>query len=85
MQGAAKMQAVAKTRLTLDIWKDQPSASAPGSSDGQIDKREKLSRKEFLHEYVQKNRPVVITDAAREWKALSKWTPKFFSARERLP
>jgi histone arginine demethylase JMJD6 len=80
MQGAAKrMQAAAKASSALDIWKDQPSGSDPGFASGQIDKREKLSRKEFLHEYVRKNRPVVITDAAREWKALSKWTPKFFA------
>jgi hypothetical protein len=34
-----------------------------------------------MHEYVLKNRPVVLTDAARDWPALSKWTPEFFRER----
>jgi len=49
-----------------------------GATFGQVDKREKLYKKEFLHEYVLKNRPVVLKDAARDWPALSKWTPEFF-------
>src|SRR5262249_45559777 len=73
------MQATVATLSALDIWKGQLSGSGPDVRSAQIDKREKLSRKEFLHEYVRKNRPVVITDAVREWKALSKWTPKFFA------
>src|SRR5262249_26522560 len=50
-------------------------------STEQIDKREKLSRKEFLHEYVLKNRCVVLKDAAQNWPALSKWTPQFFKEK----
>jgi len=68
------MQSIRQSADTLDLWAEDPTGSATGS----IDKREKLSRKEFLHEYVLKNRPVVITDAARDWAALSKWTPQFF-------
>jgi len=63
---------------TLNIWTnglDGPEIEYP---DAQIDKRENLSRKEFLNEYVLKNRPVVIKDAAKHWKALSKWSPDFF-------
>jgi len=63
---------------TLNIWKDEVTGSDTDYSAGQIDKREKLSRKEFLHEYVLKNRSVVLKDAARDWPALSKWTPDFF-------
>jgi histone arginine demethylase JMJD6 len=72
------MQSTVETRSTLSMWKDELNGSDSDYSTAQIDKREKLSRKEFLHEYVRKNRPVVITDAAREWEALSKWTPQFF-------
>jgi len=32
----------------------------------------------FLHEYVRKNRPVVIADSVRDWPALSRWTPAYF-------
>ena len=37
-------------------------------------------KKEFLHEYVLKNCPVILTDAAAQWAALKKWTPQFFKA-----
>jgi histone arginine demethylase JMJD6 len=63
---------------TMSLWEDELTRSDSTYSTGKIDKREKLSRKEFLHEYVLKNKPVVITDAAREWPAVSKWTPQFF-------
>ena len=67
-----------ETSQTMDIWKDAATRSDTQYSAAPIDKREKLSRKEFLHEYVLKNRPVVLTDAAKDWKAISKWTPEFF-------
>ncbi|HVW83944.1 MAG TPA: cupin-like domain-containing protein [Bryobacteraceae bacterium] len=79
---AKQMRAVAPAetenakRQTLSVFADNPAD--PGATLLQVDKREKLSRKEFLHEYVLKNRPVVLKDAARDWKALSKWTPEFF-------
>ncbi len=62
----------------LNIWKDEVSGSDSDYGPSQIDKREGLSRKEFLHEYVLKNRPVVLKDGAKGWPALSKWTPEFF-------
>src|ERR1700751_1085360 len=71
------MQSSKQAIETLDLWADFVNTAAPVEARS-IDKREKLSRKEFLHEYVLKNKPVVLTDAAREWAALSKWTPQFF-------
>lgn len=65
----------------LDIWKRDSDSHGTTCDEFQIDKREKLSRKEFLNEYILKNRPVVLKDAAREWKAISKWTPAFFRER----
>jgi hypothetical protein len=35
----------------------------------------------FLKEYVAKNIPVVITDAAQGWRALETWTPEYFKAQ----
>src|ERR1700676_5283055 len=58
----------------LNIWTEEARARSAGA----IDKREKLSRKEFLNEYVLKNRPVVLKDACQDWKAIGKWTPEFF-------
>ena len=58
----------------LNIWTEEARAQ----SAGDIDKRENLSRKEFLNEYVLKNLPVVLKDACKDWKAIGKWTPEFF-------
>jgi histone arginine demethylase JMJD6 len=61
---------------TLNIWTDQETNFH--DSHGGIDKREKLSQKEFLYEYVLPNRPVILKDAARGWPAVGRWTPDFF-------
>lgn len=37
-----------------------------------------LDQKSFEENFLKKNKPVVITDIARDWKALEKWTPEFF-------
>jgi hypothetical protein len=63
----------------FSIWTDEVTGSDTEYQPGQIDRRERLSREEFLHEYVQRNRPVILTDAARDWPALGKWTPDFFA------
>jgi Cupin-like domain len=44
----------------------------------EIERRAKLSYKEFEQTYLYPNKPVIVTDAIREWKALSYWTPEFF-------
>ena len=43
-----------------------------------IDKRTNLSHEEFIKEYVNKSLPVILTDAAKDWKAMGKLTPAFF-------
>jgi ribosomal protein L16 Arg81 hydroxylase len=43
-----------------------------------IDRREKLTYEQFAKEYLYANKPVIVTDALREWKALRRWTPEFF-------
>src|SRR4051812_15516960 len=43
-----------------------------------IDYRANLSYETFAHEYLFTNKPVVITDALRSWKSLTRWTPEFF-------
>jgi len=46
-----------------------------------IDKRSNLSSKEFINEYVLPSKPVVITDAIKNWPALGKLTPRFFKSK----
>ncbi len=44
----------------------------------EIERREKLSYEEFAKNYLYANKPVIITDALREWPALRRWSPEFF-------
>ena len=46
----------------------------------EIERRANLSYAEFSEKYLYANQPVVVTDAIRQWKALSRWTPEFFKA-----
>jgi hypothetical protein len=39
-----------------------------------------LSFRAFVEEYVNRNRPVIITNAVSHWDALGKWTPEFFKS-----
>jgi hypothetical protein len=44
----------------------------------QVDRRSGLSIREFRREYLNRGRPVVITDAMESWPALSRWTFEYF-------
>jgi len=43
-----------------------------------IETRSSLSYDEFSREYLIPNRPVILTDGLKEWRAVGKWTPGFF-------
>jgi len=43
-----------------------------------IERRANLSYEEFATEYLWPNKPVIVTDAIRNWKALGRWSPEFF-------
>jgi hypothetical protein len=45
---------------------------------GEIERRSNLSYAEFSDAYMYPNKPVILTDALRRWRALSRWTPEFF-------
>ena len=40
-----------------------------------------LSVSDFVSEFLQKNRPVVVTGAMQDWKALKEWRPESLSSR----
>jgi hypothetical protein len=48
---------------------------APVSS---VERRSNLSYEEFVRDYASVGKPVIITDAMKDWKAMSKWTTDFF-------
>lgn len=67
-------------------------AQRPGSLDSsegfpenalspEIERREGLSYRDFVKDYLEPHRPVILTDALRDWRALSLWTPEFFKTR----
>ena len=53
--------------------------SAP--SYAHVEKRSRVPRDEFFERYVRGCRPVVLTDLARDWPALQRWTLPEFKRR----
>ena len=51
---------------------------APKAGPTSLDKRGIISRQDLLDEYLTPGIPVVLTDAARDWPAMGKFTPDFF-------
>lgn len=52
-----------------------------GSDYTQVERRAGLSRDEFIERYVRGCRPVVITDLARDWPAMKRWSFAEFKRR----
>jgi hypothetical protein len=48
---------------------------------GEIDRRHKLRREEFLCSYYSTNRPVIITGMMDDWPAMKKWNLDYFKER----
>jgi hypothetical protein len=45
-----------------------------------VEKRSGVSRDEFLERYAIGCRPVVLTDVARDWPAMQRWSPAYLKA-----
>ena len=43
-----------------------------------IDRRAHLTQADFAREYLRPMRPVILTDALSQWRALGRWSPEFF-------
>lgn len=46
-----------------------------------VEKRSRLSQDEFVTRYVRGCRPVVLTDIARDWPAMQRWSPAYLKER----
>lgn len=46
-----------------------------------VEKRSHVSRDEFIERYVRGSRPLVLTEAARDWPALKRWSPQDLKER----
>lgn len=51
------------------------SGNSSSQSDSSIPRIENLSYRDFVHDFQRKRRPVILTDATRDWAARS-WTPE---------
>lgn len=51
------------------------------SKSWRVERREGVSTDEFLEQYYFCNRPVILTDAMRGWKAMERWTPEYLKQR----
>jgi histone arginine demethylase JMJD6 len=46
-----------------------------------VDRRDRISRRELIKEYIEPSIPVILTDAAKDWPAMGKITPEFFKTK----
>jgi hypothetical protein len=63
--------------MTVSIQSDKTITS----EFPQVDRRSRLSLREFRKEYLYSGKPVVITDAIESWPARSRWTLDHFASR----
>jgi Cupin-like domain len=56
------------------LWQSDPAYQ-------QVEKRAGVSKDEFVARYVRGCRPVVLTDLARDWPAMRRWSPQDLKAR----
>ncbi len=76
--GNNSVQALKKIESHLDIFAKLAQLSIKSQ---QIERRENLSKEEFLENYYAKNAPVILTGMTRNWSALSLWTPEYLRSK----
>jgi len=76
--GNSLAQRLAKLESLLNVYSALWSASV---SPPVVERRDRLSREEFLRSYYSVNRPVIMLDQMQDWKALSSWSPEYFKER----
>jgi Cupin-like domain len=68
-------QLLAKLESVLAI-NQQLAELAPNY--GTIERRERISKEEFLERYYATNTPVILTGMMQDWSAMSRWCPQYF-------
>lgn len=74
LQGARRL----RNRLAKHDWVLENYGRLSQLAPQQVERRERLSSEEFLHEYYSQNRPVIITGMMQDWPALQKWNLDYF-------
>lgn len=54
-----------------ELWKLRPKSP-------QVERKPTLTKRCFIKNFYCNNRPVVLSDVARAWPALQRWTPEYF-------
>jgi hypothetical protein len=49
--------------------------------NAKVERRRNVPRQVFLENYYAENRPVILLDLTRDWKALSLWNPEYLRAK----
>lgn len=68
-------------RKLESVMENLQSLWASDPQYGQIERRARVDRDEFVERYVRGCRPVILTDSAKDWPALQRWTPESFRER----
>jgi ribosomal protein L16 Arg81 hydroxylase len=74
--GDAMAQRLRKLESWLEVRRTLKRL-APSEGFQRIERRNNVSRQEFLEKYYSANRPVVMLDLMNDWKARTRWTPEF--------
>ena len=64
--------------MSLPVGQLQRQHSGPSET---IERRAGLSTGEFRQTYLVPRKPVILTDATKDWPAMSRWTPDYFASR----
>jgi hypothetical protein len=72
------VQALRKAESYSNILADL-AALSPQSE--RIERREVISRSDFLENYYAKNIPLILTGITKNWVALAKWNPEFLQEK----
>jgi hypothetical protein len=49
--------------------------------DMPIERRSQVACDDFVRDYYMANRPLILTDLADDWPAMTRWTPAYFADR----
>jgi hypothetical protein len=79
LQGADNLlQLARKLESIIGVQRDLMSLSTEST---QIARRKRVTREEFLEDFYVRNRPVVLTQMMKNWRARTAWTPEYLKQK----
>jgi ribosomal protein L16 Arg81 hydroxylase len=74
----AELQTLRKLESLITI---QCQLSQLSSQAGTIERRNKITKEEFLEKYYSTNTPLILTDMMSDWQAIEQWCPEFLKSK----